>query len=375
MSLTLQNISRVVNGETYIDDANITFEPGSFNVLLGRTLAGKTSLMRLIAGLDKPTHGSILMDGVDVTGIPVQKRNIAMVYQQFINYPNLTVYENIASPLKIAKVDQSTIDRRVKAVAEMLHIEQFLQRFPLELSGGQQQRTAMARALIKEGGLILFDEPLVNLDYKLREELRFELRELFKVQNTIAIYASTEPNEALALGGVTTLMHEGKIIQTGPVNDVYSLPNSIESAELFSEPPINILQGAINNGKATIGGVTFEFNKNLGSLDVGEYNFGIRPHHITMEQKNNDDIALDLKVDVAEISGSETFLHMAADRITAVAQLAGVHNFHTDTPVRVYLPIDKLYVFNRSGNMIQAPYYFTTSSDVSDNNKRAATNG
>ncbi len=361
MSLTLQNISRVVNGESYIDNANITFEPGSFNVLLGRTLAGKTSLMRLIAGLDKPTHGNILMDGVDVTGMPVQKRNIAMVYQQFINYPNLTVYENIASPLKIAGVNSSTIDTRVKAVAEMLHIEQFLQRFPLELSGGQQQRTAMARALIKEGGLILFDEPLVNLDYKLREELRFELRELFKVQNTIAIYASTEPNEALALGGVTTLMHEGKIIQTGPVNDVYSLPNSIESAELFSEPPINILEGAIHNGKATMGDVTFEFNENLGSIDSGEYNFGIRPHHMTMEQKNSNDIALDLKVDVAEISGSETFLHMAGDRITAVAQLTGVHNFHTDTPVRVYLPVDKLYVFDQGGKMVQAPHYFSAS--------------
>ncbi len=358
MSLTLKNISRVVNGETYIDNANITFAPGSFNVLLGRTLAGKTSLMRLIAGLDKPDQGKILMDGTDVTGIPVQKRNISMVYQQFINYPNLSVFENIASPLRIAGVKDSEINRRVSEVAEMLHIEQFLQRLPLELSGGQQQRTAMARALIKKGSLILFDEPLVNLDYKLREELRFELRELFKTQNTIAIYASTEPNEALALGGVTTLLHEGRIIQTGPVNDVYSFPNSIESAELFSEPPINIINGVVDDSKVTISsGTSFSFHEELGEISSGEYNFGIRPHHITMSQRNDDDIPIDLTVDVAEISGSETYLHMAGHRISLVAQLAGVHAFHSDVPVRVYLPINKLYVFNTQGKMIQAPHY------------------
>ncbi len=349
-----------MNGERYIDNANITFAPGSFNVLLGRTLAGKTSLMRLIAGLDKPDTGQIIMDGVDVTGMPVQKRNISMVYQQFINYPNLTVFENIASPLRIAGINDSMINKRVNQVADMLHISQFLKRLPLELSGGQQQRTAMARALVKEGSLILFDEPLVNLDYKLREELRFELRELFKAQNTIAIYASTEPNEALALGGVTTLMHEGKIIQTGPVNDVYSLPNSIESAELFSEPPINIIEAKVSDTTATIfNDINFTLNENFSEINSGDYKFGIRPHHITMSAKNEDDIGIDLKVDVAEISGSETFLHMATNDITLVAQLSGVHAFHPDAPVRVYLPINKLYVFNSAGQLIQTPQYIT----------------
>ncbi len=365
MSLELQNISRSVNGECYIEDANITFEAGSFNVLLGRTLSGKTSLMRLIAGLDQPDTGRIMMNGIDVTGVPVQKRNIAMVYQQFINYPNLTVFENIASPLRIAGIDSQTILKRVNAVAEMLHIENFLQRLPLELSGGQQQRTAMARALIKEGGLILFDEPLVNLDYKLREELRVELRELFKVQNTIAIYASTEPSEALALGGVTTLMHEGKIIQAGHVNTVYSLPNSIESAELFSEPPINILEGRLEDTSASIGEhATFTFNTSNDLTSSGAYRFGIRPHHVSLEKNNSDDVALDLRVDVAEISGSETFLHMANGELVVVAQLMGVHQFHTDASVRVYLPIEKLYLFNSMGTMVQAPAYLSTEKNV-----------
>jgi glycerol transport system ATP-binding protein len=357
MSLELKNISSVVNGETHIDKVNISFAPGSFNVLLGRTLSGKTSLMRLIAGLDKPTTGNVLMNGVDVTGVPVQKRNISMVYQQFINYPNLTVFENIASPLRIVGEPESIIQSKVSEIASMLHIEQFLNSLPLELSGGQQQRTAMARALVKDSGLILFDEPLVNLDYKLREELRFELRELFKIRKTIAIYATTEPNEALALGGVTTLLHEGRVIQSGKVNDVYNLPSSIESAELFSEPPINIIQGSLNDGKVIFsGGVSVRFNKLLRNTNSGNFQFGIRPHHIRLSQQNNDDIVFDLTVDVAEISGSETFLHMLNDDQSIVAQLSGVHYFKSGTPVKIYVPMHKLFVFDINGKMIQTPH-------------------
>jgi len=200
MSLTLENLSHAVDGVDYVRDANLTFEAGSFNVLLGRTLAGKTSMMRLMAGLDRPTQGRLLYKGEDVTGQSVQRRNISMIYQQFINYPTLTVYENIASPLRLAKMAASEIDRRVKETASMLQIEPLLKRYPLELSGGQQQRTAMARALVKDATLVLFDEPLVNLDYKLREELRAELRSLFRERQCIAVYATTEANEALALG-------------------------------------------------------------------------------------------------------------------------------------------------------------------------------
>jgi len=376
MSLVLKNISRVVDGECYINNATITFEPGSFNVLLGRTLAGKTSLMRLLAGLDKPSEGRLFMDGVDVTGVAVQKRNIAMVYQQFINYPSLTVFENIASPLRIAGVAESMIHKKVNEVAAMLHIEPFLQRFPLELSGGQQQRTAMARALIKEGGLILFDEPLVNLDYKLREELRFELRELFKVKNTIAIYASTEPSEALALGGVTSLLHEGRIIQSGPVNEVYNLPDSIEAAELFSEPPINILNTKVANEQVYIGNSDgFSLSKLPAPLPVGDYNIGIRPHHITLTQCHDDDIAIEAKVDVAEISGSETYLHVANEYLTMVIQLSGIHVFHTDTRLRVYLPVNKLYVFDHAGKRVLAPQYLSTQNDRAHNSKRDTHHG
>ena len=171
MSLTLENLSRVVDGVDYIRDANITFEAGSFNVLLGRTLAGKTSLMRLKAGLDKPDEGRLIYNGNDVTGQSVQQRNVSMIYQQFINYPNLTVYENIASPLRLAKMKDSEIDRRVKETANMLQIDPLLKRYPLELSGGQQQRVAIARALANSPSLLLADEPTGNLDSATGDEV------------------------------------------------------------------------------------------------------------------------------------------------------------------------------------------------------------
>ncbi|MBS7660392.1 ABC transporter ATP-binding protein [Pseudomonas lalucatii] len=356
MSLTLEHVSRIVDNQVYIDDACLTFEPGSFNVLLGRTLAGKTSLMRLMAGLDRPSSGRILMSGADVTGVPVRKRNVSMVYQQFINYPTLTVFENIASPLRQAGVGQAEIVQKVEETARMLHIEKLLQRYPLELSGGQQQRTAMARALVKEADLVLFDEPLVNLDYKLREELRQEMRELFQARHTIAIYATTEPNEALALGGTTTVLHEGRVVQSGKTAEVYHRPQQVLAAELFSEPPINLLGGHISATEVSFEeAVHFPRNPDLDELDEGAYRFGVRPSHIGLVPSNDDDLELAVTVELAEISGSETFLHVGNEHVSLVLHLPGVHEYDVDTPILIYIPTHKLFVFDSRDRLAQAP--------------------
>ncbi|MEH0666667.1 ABC transporter ATP-binding protein [Vibrio scophthalmi] len=356
MSLTLEQINKIVDGERHLSDVNLIFEPGSFNVLLGRTLAGKTSLMRLIAGLDKPTSGRVLMNGIDVTGISVRERNISMVYQQFINYPNLTVYENVASPLRLAGMSDDEIAQRVHETAKMLRITEHLNKHPLELSGGQQQRTAMARALVKDADIILFDEPLVNLDYKLREELRQEMRELFKTRNTIAIYATTEPNEALALGGTTTILHEGRVIQAGPTSSVYHQPDNVESATLFSEPPINLIAGEVNTSEVTFDQTThFPLNHALSSLEPGKYCFGIRPSHLSLLPKNDDDVELTVQVEVAEISGSETFLHVRNAHLDMVLHLPGVHSYDVDESIKIYIPIHKFYVFGMDNHLIHAP--------------------
>jgi len=172
MSLELKNVEKKVGIETHIHSTNLKLEKNTINILLGSTLAGKTTLMQIMAGLDKPTSGEIWFNGENVTGKEVQKRNCSMVYQQFINYPNFTVFENIASPLKITGIKSDEIKERVGKVAELLKLSGMLNKKPDELSGGQQQRTALARALVKDSDLILLDEPLANLDFKLREELR-----------------------------------------------------------------------------------------------------------------------------------------------------------------------------------------------------------
>ena len=356
MSLVLEHVTRVVDGITHIDDASLSFEPGSFNVLLGRTLSGKTSLMRLMAGLDKPNSGRILMNGADMTHVPVRKRNVSMVYQQFINYPTLTVFENIASPLRQAGFKEAEIVDRVHATAKMLRIDALLKRHPLELSGGQQQRTAMARALVKDASLILFDEPLVNLDYKLREELRQEMRELFAARHTIAIYATTEPNEALALGGTTTILHEGRVVQSGKTADVYHRPQQVLAAELFSEPPINLMPGRISGTEVSFAdSVHFPLNPDLQNIGEGEYRFGVRPSHIGLVPSNDDDLELAVTVELAEISGSETFLHVRNEQFVLVLHLPGVHEYDVDPAILIYIPTHKLFVFAADGRLIQAP--------------------
>jgi len=239
MQLALDSISKKVGAQTWLYDMNLSLQPNAVTVLLGATQAGKTSLMRIMAGLDVPTHGRVLVDGKDVTGTPVRDRNVAMVYQQFINYPSMKVAANIASPLKLR--GEKNIDARVREIASRLHIDMFLDRYPAELSGGQQQRVALARALAKGAPLMLLDEPLVNLDYKLREELREELTQLFAAGQSTVVYATTEPGEALLLGGYTAVLDEGQLLQYGPTAEVFHAPNSLRVARAFSDPPMNLI--------------------------------------------------------------------------------------------------------------------------------------
>src|ERR1700687_5107851 len=216
MTVTLENVTRAVDGIPAIRDVSLTLERGTLSVLLGPTLSGKTSIMRLLAGLDRPTTGRVLVDGKDVTGVDVRQRSVAMVYQQFTNYPSLSVYENIASPLRVQGKPRAEIEIRVQEAATLLRLAPYLHRMPLPLSGGQQQRTAIARALVKGADLVLLDEPLANLDYKRREELRTELPRISEPSGAIFVYATTEPSEALLLGGRTICMWEGQVLQAGP---------------------------------------------------------------------------------------------------------------------------------------------------------------
>ena len=356
MGLTLQNITKVVGRETHLHEISLDLASGSRNVLLGRTLAGKTSLLRIMAGLDRPTRGNILLDGQDVTGVSVRKRSIAMVYQQFINYPSLTVYDNIASPLKISKMAKKEIDRRVRETAEMLHLEDLLNRLPAHLSGGQQQRTAIARALVKEAQLLLLDEPLVNLDYKLREELRVELQEIFSKRSAIVVYTTTEPSEALMLGGNTVVLDEGRVLQTGATAAVYQHPETLKAAEVFSDPPINALDSRVTGEEAIMGeDIAIPLTGHMAGLDAGAYRLAFRSNHLWLSRQRPSDISIHGQVELSEINGSETFVYVDHGGTSVVVQQEGVHHFAMGSPITVYIDPDHLFVYDDGGRLVAAP--------------------
>lgn len=356
MSVTLDQVSRAVDGIPTIRDVSLTFERGTLSVLLGPTLSGKTSIMRLLAGLDKPTQGRVLVDGRDVTGFDVRKRSVAMVYQQFINYPSLTVYENIASPLRVQGKPKSEIESRVREAARLLKLEPYLDRTPLRLSGGQQQRTAIARALVKGADLVLLDEPLANLDYKLREELRTELPRIFEASGAIFVYATTEPSEALLLGGRTVCLWEGEALQSGETSQVYRQPETMRVAEVFSDPPLNVVpiekkDGAVHyagGGQAPASGL-------YSGLRDGSYKVGFRAHQLELARGIPGRHAFPATVTVTEITGSESFVHLRRDASNWVAVLQGVHEFAPGDMLDAVLDPDNVFIFGAGDRLVAAP--------------------
>ena len=356
MQLELRNVSTKVGGEFHITDVSLAFEAGTLNILLGATLSGKTSLMRLMAGLDQPTSGKIYVRGKDVTGVAVQKRNVAMVYQQFINYPNLSVYENIASPLRIAKVAKKTIEEKVAKVSNLLKLDDLLKRKPQELSGGQQQRTALARALIKGAELVLLDEPLANLDYKLREELREELPRIFSETGAVFVYATTEPSEALLLGGNTVSLHEGQVTQFGPTIDVFSKPANLITARTLSDPPLNTLPVTkFNNRMLYKSHVEIPLLGSLPDLPDNDYSIAFRPHHLYLKRMSAAMISVKAKVVVAEITGSESFIHIDVAGMRWVVLAGGIHDPDINETIEVFLDPSKFYIFDRNEQLVVAP--------------------
>ncbi len=356
MRLTLQGVSKVVRGQMHLHGIDLDLASGSFNVLLGPTQAGKTSLLRLMAGLDRPTAGAILADGNDVTALGVRRRNVAMVYQEFVNYPNFTVYQNIAAPLQRAKrLSASEIDAKVKATAETMRIDRYLRRLPSELSGGQQQRVALARALVKEAPLLLLDEPLLNLDYKLREELRSELRQIFRHGKTTVVYATTEPQEALLFGGNTAILDAGRVLQSGPALDVYRRPATVRVAEVFSDPPINLVRASIGPRECRLSpSVAFPVAPHMRALPPGDYRVGVRANHIGVAQRAGNGGVIRATVELAEINGSETYVHARHSDFTLIALLEGVHEFALGEELNLHLDPDRLFVFDGAGGLAAA---------------------
>jgi glycerol transport system ATP-binding protein len=310
-----------------------------------------------MAGLLRPSAGRLHVGGVDVTGVPVRRRRVAMVYQQFINYPHLSVFENIASPLRVERVPEAEVRRRVGRMAELLGLGALLQRRPAELSGGQQQRAALARALVKDAGLVLLDEPLANLDYKLREALRDELPRLFADRECTVVYATTEPGEALLLGGHVAVLSEGRVVQFGETGAVYRGPRDLVAARAFSDPPINVAAVVKEGGRFALGALaSWRAEGALGALPDGPYTFGLRPHHVQPAggAAPGEGVVVQGKVSIAELSGSESVIHFGLDGATWVSQSRGVRRHAVGEALGFRLEVGRGLYFAPDGRCVAA---------------------
>jgi len=361
MGIIVENVTRVFEGKTALDNVSLEIKDGDFCTFLAPSGHGKTTLLRVMAGIDKPDKGKIYYDGKDVTNLSVLKRNIAMVYQQFINYPSMTVYETIASPLVVSreKLTKEEIDRRVMECANHLKIGDLMDQHPSELSGGQQQRLAIARSIVKEADYIFLDEPLTNLDYKLREELRLELKKLFRRrQRGAVIFATPEPVDALSLSTHVGFLHEGKLLQYGPVDEVYHSPSFTEVGAYFSYPAMNIFEceKVSKDNK-----LWFKASDQL-VIDVDEfrdllikdrYLVGLRAHGLNTVESGDYTLPIQATVELSEVVGSDTELHLSHRGIPMIALLQGMGSFQINTEITVYVNPHRFFIYDKDeGNLI-----------------------
>jgi len=355
MKLVTDNLTFKPEKEYFLNKVSLEFEAGKLYSLLGRTLSGKTSLLKTIAGLQPIDRGNIIFEGKDFSTIPVWKRNVAMVYQQFINYPHLNVFDNIAFPLKQRKMKTHDIENEVSDAINKVGLLGFEKRKIQELSGGQQQRVALARSLVKKAKILLLDEPLVNLDYKLREDLRNEFKNIFTSDisaNSILLYASTDPLETMQLNGDIIVLDEGEILQTGSAKNVFENPANIKVAEITNDPAMNILKGSIDSNKIILNeNIKFEIPKHVKNIQHGTYFFGIRASDIILDNKG-----FDFNIDIAEISGSETFLHLHQNLLNIVLLIEEVRNFEENNEIKINFNLEKLYVFDGKGDLLFSPF-------------------
>jgi len=321
VEVRLENVTKRFGRVVALDSVTLRLPRSKFSVLLGPSGSGKTTLLYLIAGIYKPTEGKIFFDDRDVTTLPPNRRNVGLVFQNYALYPHMTVYDNIAFPLKIKKMPKRVIDERVRWVAKLLHIEELLDRYPHQLSGGQQQRVALARALVKQPDVLLLDEPLSNLDAILRLYIRAELKKLQRELEITAIYVTHDQAEAMALADQIVVIHKGKVQQVGTPNEVYYKPRNLFVATFIGNPPANILPAEVGSNGIIVAGKLLDVGRErmekLKRLGLRKVLLGFRPEHAKLVRAGGDGIGRKAsfigEVYVVEPLGREVIVTLLVD--------------------------------------------------------------
>jgi len=345
--LELKNITKKYDELVAVDELNFSVEKNEFAVLFGSSAAGKTTTLRCISGLEKIENGEVWFNNKDFTNAPIQGREMAMVFQTFALYPHLTTEDNLAYPLKKKKIDKSEISKRVSETSEMLRITHALKRKPDTLSGGEQQRLAIGRALIQQPKLLLLDEPLANLDAKLRHDTRAELKRLQRDLNMTMVYATPDQLEALTMGDNITIIKEGKFIQKGTPDELYQNPKNLYVGKMIGSPEMNLINAKIVNNQIELpfGNISTNKNKKINSDFLStELMFGIRPNDITI---SNVEKHYDAKIFLKEPLGDVTILDLSIKdtKLKMILPEEEAINYDTGQNIKISFNINNSYLF------------------------------
>ncbi|HBT39861.1 MAG: Putative multiple sugar transport protein [Thermotoga sp. 50_1627] len=352
-SIVLENITKKFGKVTALDGVNLQIDDGEFIVLLGPSGSGKTTLMYLIAGIYRPTSGRILFDGRDVTNLPPKERNVGLVFQNWALYPHMKVFDNIAFPLTLKKADKNTIQQRVHEVANMLRIEALLDRYPWQLSGGQQQRVAIARALVKQPQILLFDEPLSNLDALLRIGVRTELKRLQKDLKITSVYVTHDQAEALAIADRIAVINNGKLIQVGTPNEIYYNPRHTFVAGFVGNPPANLLNAEFDGTRLTIETKTFQAPAELLQRISGRRRIvlGFRPEKGSLlDHITENAVGIEVQVYEVESMGREQIVTVSIEQTMVKVLRPSEEKFQVGQRLFLCVDIKDLMLFDFDTN-------------------------
>lgn len=348
--VVLQNITKSFPGVVALQDVSFEVEHGEFFVLLGPTGAGKTTTLRVIAGLEKQDGGTILFDSHPIDDLTPADRDVAFVFQQYSLYPTMTVYDNLAFPLRspMRKVPKDEVDRRVSTVAEMLRIHHLLQRRCSNLSGGEMQRVSIGRAIVREPRLFLMDEPLSNLDAKLREALRVELQHLQRTQGSTTLFVTHDQIEALTMADRIGVLNEGKLVQVGKPHEIYDQPASTFVARLVGTPRINVFEAVSEDGRMVVQDSDLQLATPRSALPAS-FLVGIRPEDVHLDPEG----AFSGRLILTEPLGVETILHIQNGQKTIVSLVAGMTDVRAGQTIRFSIAEERLHLFDKDGLRIE----------------------
>ena len=344
--INLKNLQKSYGKTKVIHDLSVDIKEGELVVIVGPSGCGKSTLLRMVAGLEDINSGSILFDNKEVNDLEPRERNIAMVFQNYALYPHMTVFQNMSYSLRILKIPKDEINSRVQKAAEILELGELLERRPSQLSGGQRQRVAMGRAIVRDPVAFLFDEPLSNLDAKLRVQMRLEIKKLQTQLKTTSLYVTHDQVEAMTLADRMVVMNEGNVEHVGTPLEVYTKPKTLFTAQFIGSPAMNILKGECQSSQINLSsGAKLKTN----SKHNGKVNVGLRPEDFTINEKG----PIKLNVELVELIGANTLIHGRLENSNEilVASIAGVIS-ESEIGNQINLSFDenKLHLFDVNSN-------------------------